>query len=86
MGIIVLVIALVVIVVGIVRLFRLISHLVQEPAHPVAPAPVVETKPDLSAAPAAAPVSAPGPTVPCPNCGHPVQVGAGFCPQCGKTI
>jgi hypothetical protein len=82
LGGIVLAVALAVLVVACVRLARFISHLVQEPP---AAAPAASAAP-AAPAPAPAPTPAAGPTVPCPNCGNPVPVGAGFCPQCGKTL
>jgi len=98
LGGIVLLVALAVIAVAIVRLIRFVSRLVQEPAPAPAVVPAVVVP---AAAPAPAPVVAPmppapapvvepaapaGPTTPCPNCGSPVPAGAGFCPQCGKTL
>jgi hypothetical protein len=43
-----------------------------------APAPATELSLSYSSVPASPPV--------CPNCGQPIEAGAGFCSECGKAV
>jgi hypothetical protein len=85
-------VSLTVLIVALVRFGRFIVHMAQPPeVGEIGLAAPPAAAPGATPAPGPAPVAPPEalaaePTVPCPNCGQPMPVGATFCPHCGKVI